>query len=372
MSHPTAPQARADIELYGEVGWDISPADLAARIDAFDGPQLSIGLHSIGGDAHDGVAIYNLLREHPARIEIRIRGLAASAASAIAMAGDRVVMGAGAMLMVHNPFSGVMGEADELRQAADALDAIRDGYAAIYEAKSGLPRDRVIELMSAETWLSAAEAVALGFADAADDRAAPPAPDALAAVAHALFVPRLAPLAARACAAATAPRAARALIPAALAASPQKEAAMAETDPAAGAAEDDDAVARRAMEKDETEAEAEAGAGDKPQADGDDDDMDGDDDPAMDAARAAERARIAAILDSPEAQGRRALARHLATKTGMSPKAATAALKAAPKTAAGGLDARMAGAQPLGAAPAAAQTGMGAFMRARAEQRKGR
>ena len=113
----------------------------------------------------DAVAIYNALKRHAGPVTVWIDGIAASAASYIAMAGDEVVMPENAFLMIHDPSGLVMGTADDMRAMAEALDKIKGSLVAGYVAKSGGAEDDIAALMAKETWLDAAEAVELGFAD---------------------------------------------------------------------------------------------------------------------------------------------------------------------------------------------------------------
>ena len=111
------------------------------------------------------MAIYNALKRHAGPVSVWIDGIAASAASYIAMAGDEVVMPENAFLMIHDPSGVVMGTADDMRAMAEALDKIKGSLVAGYVAKSGGAEDDIAALMAKETWLDAAEAVELGFAD---------------------------------------------------------------------------------------------------------------------------------------------------------------------------------------------------------------
>ena len=113
----------------------------------------------------DAVAIYNALKRHAGPVSVWIDGIAASAASYVAMAGDEVVMPENAFLMIHDPSGLVMGTAEDMRAMAEALDKIKGSLVAGYVAKSGAPEDDIAALMAKETWLDAAEAVELGLAD---------------------------------------------------------------------------------------------------------------------------------------------------------------------------------------------------------------
>ena len=133
--------------------------------------EILVRINSPGGAVFDGIAIYNALKEHPATVDVLVEGLAASAASAIAMAGDRIRMGDGAMLMIHNPWTMAAGDADDMRSVADMLDQVSESLISIYQKRTGLDRAEIAALLDAETWLTAEEAVARGFATAAEQPA---------------------------------------------------------------------------------------------------------------------------------------------------------------------------------------------------------
>ena len=121
-------------------------------------------LNSPGGDAFEGVAIFNVLKNYGKPVNVAVDGLAASAASIIAMAGDTITMGEGSMLMIHNAMGIAMGNASDLRQLADTLDSVSASIADIYVTRTGNSKTSVLDMMSAETWMSATEAVKNGFA----------------------------------------------------------------------------------------------------------------------------------------------------------------------------------------------------------------
>lgn len=127
--------------------------------------QLTVRINSIGGDVFDGIAIYNVLARLEAYVTIVIDGVAASIASVVAMAGKKIIMPENSLLMIHNPWGVVAGDAQEMRDFADTMDKIKTAILAAYRAKSGQPDEKIAEMMTAETWLSAQEAKDLGFAD---------------------------------------------------------------------------------------------------------------------------------------------------------------------------------------------------------------
>jgi ATP-dependent protease ClpP protease subunit len=128
--------------------------------------SISVRINSPGGDAFEGVAIYNLLRAQKKPVNVFVDGLAASAASIIAMAGDTITMGNNAMLMIHNAWSGCQGYASDMRKMADLLDKVSASVAQTYIDRAGLSAEEVKELMDAESWLNAQESLDKGLATA--------------------------------------------------------------------------------------------------------------------------------------------------------------------------------------------------------------
>lgn len=136
---------------------------LAAHASA---KKINVRINSVGGDVFGGIAIHNALKGHGAPVNVTVEGIAASAASVIAMAGSKVTMAKGSMLMVHNPWTVTRGDAEALRSTADTLDQVRDGLVAIYQTKTGKSADELKAMLAAETWMTAEQAKAHGFADA--------------------------------------------------------------------------------------------------------------------------------------------------------------------------------------------------------------
>ena len=126
---------------------------------------LDIRINSRGGSVFDGLAIMNILKSHSAEKTVYIDGIAASIASVIAMAGDKVVMPENAMLMIHDPSALAMGTADDMRKMADALDKMKKSIMTAYRDKTSLPDDELWNMMKEETWMSAEDAKEKGFAD---------------------------------------------------------------------------------------------------------------------------------------------------------------------------------------------------------------
>ena len=130
-----------------------------------DAERIDVFINSPGGDAFEGVSIYNILKDHPAPVNVFVRGLAASAAAIVAMAGDNIQMGTGTFMMIHKAWTIALGNANQLRNQAAVLDTIDGGLADILSARSKNERKQVDKWMRDETWFGASEAVASGFAD---------------------------------------------------------------------------------------------------------------------------------------------------------------------------------------------------------------
>jgi ATP-dependent protease ClpP protease subunit len=164
----------AEILIYEEIGeswWSgsgISAKRFAEDLKALgDGIEtLNVRINSPGGDVFDGAAIKTQLEQHPATVNVFIDGLAASAASYIAMAGKTIQISDNALFMIHNAQGGVLGNAADMRQMADLLDKIDSTIAAMYTRRTKQPDAKIKDWMAAETWFNAEEAVKYGFADA--------------------------------------------------------------------------------------------------------------------------------------------------------------------------------------------------------------
>ena len=156
----------AVVSIYDEIGWaGTSAKDFAAELRALDADDITLRLNSPGGDAWDGIAIYNALRDHKASVHVVVDGLAASAASFIAQAGDRITMNRGAQMMIHDAAGLAIGNAQDMREMAEVLDRVSDSIAGIYAARSGRPVSEFRDAMSRDSWYTAAEAVDAGLAD---------------------------------------------------------------------------------------------------------------------------------------------------------------------------------------------------------------
>ncbi|MCU7674946.1 Clp protease ClpP [Bacillus thuringiensis] len=171
----------ADIFIYGDiVRWvweDYFPEDVSSNtfkddLDALgDVSTINLHVNSPGGSVFEGIAIYNMLKRHKAKVNVYVDALAASIASVIAMAGDTIYMPKNSMLMIHNPWTWTEGNATELRKAADDLDRIGNSSKQTYLQKAGekLTDEKLQEMLNAETWLSADEAYEYGLCDVVEE-----------------------------------------------------------------------------------------------------------------------------------------------------------------------------------------------------------
>lgn len=159
---------RAELILYGEVDrfWGVGAKQVRDELKALGPAVKTIDVHinSEGGNYFEGVAIYNALREHPARVVVHVDGMALSIASVVAMAGDERLMADGAYMMIHNPIMAAFGDAADHVHTAELLSGVTSQLAAIYARHTGLEEAALVALMAAETWMDADAAVAQGFA----------------------------------------------------------------------------------------------------------------------------------------------------------------------------------------------------------------
>jgi ATP-dependent protease ClpP protease subunit len=159
------------ISMYDVIGQDwwtgegVTAKRVAGALRSLGKGPVTVNLNSPGGDMFEGIAIYNLLKEHPGDVTVRVLGIAASAASVIAMAGDRVQVGRGAFLMIHNASVMAAGNRNDLVEIADWLEPFDAAMAEIYAERTGMDAKRVAKLMDAETYMNASAAVEDGFAD---------------------------------------------------------------------------------------------------------------------------------------------------------------------------------------------------------------
>ena len=156
--------------LNGEIsdetwfGDEVTPGIFRDELNAGKGP-VNVWINSPGGDVFAAAQIYNMLMDYPYDVTVVIDGLAASAASVIAMAGTKVLMSPVAMMMIHNPATIAIGDSEEMKKAVKMLDEGKESIMNAYEIKTGLARDKISRLMDAESWFNAKKAVELGFAD---------------------------------------------------------------------------------------------------------------------------------------------------------------------------------------------------------------
>lgn len=153
--------AIADESWFGD---EVTPKQFKADLMT-DSGDITIWINSPGGDCVAASQIYNMLMDYKGSVTVKIDGIAASAASVIAMAGTSVLMGPTSLMMIHNPLTVAIGDSEEMQKAIDMLDEVKDSIINAYEIKTGLSRAKLAHLMDAETWLNANKAIELGFAD---------------------------------------------------------------------------------------------------------------------------------------------------------------------------------------------------------------
>lgn len=167
------------ISIYDQIGesWDgsgMTTKRMAGILRNIGAQDITVNINSPGGDFFEGVAIYNLLRQHQAKVTVNVMGLAASAASIIAMAGDDINMGEGSFLMIHNAWCMAIGNRHDMQAAAEQLAPFDAAMAEVYAARAGITVKAAAKLMDAESWIGATQAIADGFAtgmlDATDIR----------------------------------------------------------------------------------------------------------------------------------------------------------------------------------------------------------
>lgn len=162
--------ADTSISMYGFIGEDfmgdgVSARRIAAALRKIGSKDVTVNLNSPGGDFFEGLAIYNLLREHPHNVTVKVLGMAGSAASIIAMAGDDIQMSQASFLMIHNVWVVAGGNRHVMAHAAETLAAFDDALAGLYAARSGQDKADIAAMMDKETWLGVDQAVEQGFAD---------------------------------------------------------------------------------------------------------------------------------------------------------------------------------------------------------------
>lgn len=163
----TANGAEAEVSLFGEIGWEVNAQAFANDLKAMgDVGKINLRINSGGGSITEGTAIFNTILRHPAKVTAYVEGWAASMASVIAMAADEIIIPENAWMVIHNPWGGVSGEAEDLRKHADLLDRMKATIVEAYMRHAKVSREEIVRMMDDETWMSGAEAVQFGFATA--------------------------------------------------------------------------------------------------------------------------------------------------------------------------------------------------------------
>lgn len=150
---------------------DVTPQIFKDELNSGSG-DITVWINSPGGDCIAAAQIYNMLMDYKGNVTVKIDGIAASAASVIAMAGTKVLVSPVSMLMIHNPMTVAYGNSAEMHKAIDMLGSVKDSILNAYEIKTGLSRTKLSHLMDAETWMDAKKAIELGFADELMQRSA--------------------------------------------------------------------------------------------------------------------------------------------------------------------------------------------------------
>ncbi|WP_430380586.1 head maturation protease, ClpP-related [Virgibacillus pantothenticus] len=166
-------EKKTEITIYGVIGdswWSdsFSANDIDKALNEAGDNDVVINLNSPGGDAFDGISIFNRLKRHKGKVTVHVDGWACSAASIIAMAGDEIIMELGSMMMIHEASNIVWGSKTDMRKEADVLEQLEEGIIDIYVTKANIGRDEIKEKVNAETWFSASSAVELGLAHKAE------------------------------------------------------------------------------------------------------------------------------------------------------------------------------------------------------------
>lgn len=166
----TAGEREPTLFLHGtiaEESWfddDVTPRLFKSELEQHQG-DITVWINSPGGDCVAAAQIYNLLMEHQGNVTVKIDGIAASAASVIAMAGTKILMSPVSMMMIHNPMTLAFGDKYQMKQAMAMLDEVKESIMNAYEIKTGLPRQQLSKMMDSETWMDVHKAIELGFCD---------------------------------------------------------------------------------------------------------------------------------------------------------------------------------------------------------------
>jgi HK97 family phage major capsid protein len=171
----SATKAGSEVEIIGEIGkFGITAKQIRESLKAIGkNSTVTVTINSIGGDVFEGIAIYNLLREHEGKIVVNVIGIAASAASLVAMAGDSIHMSEAAQMMIHSSSGIAIGNEQDMREFAALLDRMDTAVATVYAARSGKPESEIVAMMKKETWMNGEQAVESGFADSYDKKKKP-------------------------------------------------------------------------------------------------------------------------------------------------------------------------------------------------------
>lgn len=156
----------AVVSIYDEIGmWGVTAKDFIESLSDVKGSKISLEINSPGGSVFDALAIFNALKNSGKEISVKVMGIAASAASYIAMVGDKITMPENTFMMVHNPLNAIYGNAADMREMADVLDKVGDSLVATYVARTGRSDTDIRDLLAKDSYLTAAECLELGFAD---------------------------------------------------------------------------------------------------------------------------------------------------------------------------------------------------------------
>ena len=159
-----------NIDLVEDIGgWGFRLPDLLDKTRSFNGSQINVPINSFGGSVLESLAIYNALRGHPSKVVTQIVGYAMSAGTVVASAGDVVKMPKNGYYMIHEPWSGVAGDSEDMKKQSTLLESMAKTIVDIYKKKTNLPKDEIRQMMKEETWLTAKEALKLGFVDELTD-----------------------------------------------------------------------------------------------------------------------------------------------------------------------------------------------------------
>lgn len=144
---------------------NVTPKGFMGELNQYKGKNINVWINSYGGDVYAASRIYTALKQHKGKVTVKVDGVAISAASVIAMAGDEILMSPTSIMMIHNPWGNFQGEAEDLRHGADVLDEVKQTIINAYQLKTNKSRAKISQMMDEETWMSAKKAVNEGFAD---------------------------------------------------------------------------------------------------------------------------------------------------------------------------------------------------------------